>query len=186
MSLWSKHVDKWKDCKACRLHQCRKKIVLGRGKLPCDVMYVGEAPGLSEDALGVPFIGPAGKLLDQQIQLAEEESGKVNVRKFWTNIVACIPKLPNTNRKAEEPLPEEINACHERMEEIMHIAKPKVLVAVGKLAGKEARVNDWCKYAKIVEVAHPAWIMRITNPSQKQHEFDRVIIQLTNVFSEWL
>lgn len=185
MGLYSNHVDKWRDCKACRLHQCRNKIVLGRGRLPCDVMYVGEAPGISEDALGVPFIGPAGKLLDQQIKQAEEESNK-ECRKFFTNLVCCIPKVPDTNRKAEEPVPEEIEACNERLEEIIKIARPKVLVAVGKHASKAAKENDWCKYAKIVEVNHPAFVLRIKNPSQQKHESDRVVIQLSNVFSEWL
>lgn len=185
MGLYTKHELKWKNCTDCRLSECRKRIVLGKGKVPADVLFCGEAPGISEDALGEPFVGPAGKELDKQIKQAELESGKTP-RKFWTNIVACIPKIPTTNRKAEEPLPEEIAACRDRLEEVIKIAKPKLIVAVGKLAAKEAKDHNWARYGKIIEVDHPAFIMRITNPSQKKHHFDLVITRLSNAFSQWL
>lgn len=185
MSLFSKHLSQWRNCTRCRLAGCRKQTALYRGSIPCDVLYFGEAPGISEDALGIPFCGPAGKLLDEQIKKAELEAG-VECRKLWTNIVGCIPKLPDSNRKAEEPTKEEIEACSPRVEEIIGIAKPKVIVAVGLLAQKQAKAEDWCKYAKIVLVSHPAFILRITNPSQKKHEYDRVIIQLATAFREWL
>jgi uracil-DNA glycosylase len=67
-TLWSAHVDDWKDCTRCPLHTVRSNVVLARGSIPCDILFVGEAPGRSEDALGKPFVGPAGILLDEMIE----------------------------------------------------------------------------------------------------------------------
>lgn len=84
---FSDHVDRWKHCTLCPLHKVRRQVVLARGKLPADVLMVGEAPGLSEDVLGAPFTGPAGQLLDRIITATELE----NYRIAFTNLVGCIP-----------------------------------------------------------------------------------------------
>ena len=70
MTPYIKHREKWKDCTRCLLHEHRRKIVLCRGKIPADVLFVGEAPGESEDVLGSPFVGPAAQLLDSLIEQA--------------------------------------------------------------------------------------------------------------------
>src|SRR4051812_28157858 len=100
MTTWLQHVQRWKDCQRCPLGQQRGRICLTRackagdqpgaygGRLPCDVLFIGEAPGSSEDALGLPFVGPAGDLLDQikQRALPPETSCA------FTNLVACYPR----------------------------------------------------------------------------------------------
>ncbi len=70
MTKYQLHVLNWKDCERCYLSQRRTKVVLCRGTLPCDVLFVGESPGKSEDVLGEPFIGPSGQLLGKIVQKA--------------------------------------------------------------------------------------------------------------------
>lgn len=68
MSPWQHHIERWKDCKMCPLHRTRRNVVLGRGGVPCDVLFVGEAPGPVEDINGSPFTGPSGHLLNSIIE----------------------------------------------------------------------------------------------------------------------
>lgn len=182
---WQAHVEKWSDCRRCRLCAGRKRVVLARGSLPCDVLFVGEAPGESEDVVGLPFKGPAGRLLDQIVKEAlnaagcEMDSGGQNpdgsfinvwmpadVRVAFTNLVACIPREPDSRHKAVEPLPDEIQACAPRLQEIVRLADPKLIVRVGKLA------TDWLdpadkksvklhKEVAMIDIVHPAAILRM-------------------------
>lgn len=177
------HVKQWGNCTKCPLHKTRKKIVLARGKIPATVLFIGEAPGQSEDVLGVPFIGPAGKLLDNQIEQAELEA-EVSYSKLFSNLVGCIPKDPNTNRKNEEPVAEEIEACSPRLEQLFKLAKPKLIVCVGKLSEKVGKAYEWgiTNKCKTVSIAHPAFILRIQNPAQRHHEYDKVVVQLASAF----
>lgn len=66
-SKYQLFVDKWGDCNRCHLCETREKIVIARGSVPADVLFIGEAPGEGEDSTGIPFIGPAGRLLDDII-----------------------------------------------------------------------------------------------------------------------
>lgn len=68
LSLFQLHVREWENCTRCPLCETRRNIVLSRGKVPCDVLFIGEGPGESEDVLGAPFVGPAGHLLDHIIE----------------------------------------------------------------------------------------------------------------------
>jgi len=112
---YKQHREKWNDCEKCELCNQRGSVVLARGKIPCDLLFIGEAPGQSEDVLGVPFVGPAGKLLDSIIDQAtltgraeySPGSGKpVPNENFpriaFTNLVSCIPKGEDGN-KIQEP-----------------------------------------------------------------------------------
>lgn len=95
------HRRKWKNCQKCPLCRSRGKIVLARGKIPSPLLLVGESPGESENVIGRPFIGPAGKLLDRILKVAVD--GRVDYA--ITNLVACIPKfkLPKVvNLRKEE------------------------------------------------------------------------------------
>lgn len=180
MSKWSDHVNEWKNCKGCRLHTCRKKIVLGKGKLPCEVLFIGEAPGISEDVLGLPFVGPAGKLLDQQIGLASNLAEYLP-RMFWTNLVGCIPKEEDSNRKAGEPTKDEMEACWPRVQQLITIAKPRLIITVGDLATKQGNKNHYDQYAQVTNIRHPAFILR-ANPVQQSYENQQVIVRLSTVF----
>lgn len=155
-------------------------MVFARGKIPCDVLFIAEAPGDTEDLLGQPLSGPAGQELDERIECAidprvelDENSDEVLVypRLCFTNIVACIPK--DETGKGEPP-PEAIKACQGRLIEMIRIAKPKVIILVGKLAAKalpgQATFADlpdgecsWIPNGELIEFAeivHPAHILR--------------------------
>ena len=88
MTPYQRHKAKWKDCNGCELARQRKRVVLVRGYLPCQVLFIGEAPGSSEDLLGKPFIGPAGKLFDRILA----ESLPQGCRFALTNLVGCFPR----------------------------------------------------------------------------------------------
>lgn len=154
MTPWQKHVAKWRGCTACSSCQRRRNVVMYRGSIPCDVMFVGEAPGSSEDVIGQPFVGQAGKLLDEIIRRAVEGEFRIGL----TNLVACIP-LDENSSKFGEPPEESIKACADRLRETVVIARPKLLVTVGKLA--EKWVPKMLKPpVKSVTITHPAAILR--------------------------
>lgn len=161
MGRWNSYKEKWKDCKACELCDTRERIVLAKGKLPCDILFIGEAPGASENLIGKPFVGPAGHLLDQII----EESVPNNLRIAFTNLISCIPLDENLN-KVRQPHKEHLKACQQRLEEFVDLAQPRALVYVGKLSEKEfPRMIDVGDRLS-TSITHPAAILR-AEQSQK-------------------
>jgi len=171
---YKQHKKKWIDCKKCVLCEKRNRVVLARGCLPCDILFVGEAPGVSEDVLGRPFIGPAGKLLDSIIDSVVEIRG---ARTAFTNLVCCIPKNDGGN-KVGEPAKESIDSCAERLKQMVLIANPKVIVAVGKLAKKHVAII--CEGIKAISIIHPAAILRL-DISQQSLAVHRVKLQLEDL-----
>ena len=162
---WKKHKEKWSNCQDCDLCECRTRTVLGRGKIPCDILMIGEAPGMSEDTLGTPFIGPAGHLLDRII----DKSVPSWLRLAFTTLVACIPKDEEGN-KVKEPPKKSIVACGDRLKDFIYLCKPKAIVLVGKLPAKHvpARLSfgkdlpwiDEDDCLEFTEIPHPAYILR--------------------------
>jgi uracil-DNA glycosylase family 4 len=164
-SKYQLHVQTWKACTRCSLSENRRKVVLCRGKLPCDVLFLGEAPGQSEDVLGIPFIGPAGKLLDSIIQQAHSKTYEPlqssQLRLAFTNLVSCIP-VKGGGQGTTEPTDSEIRSCSPRLNELMDLANPKLVICVGKLAREYAPlVLDTIKEGRAwASIAHPASILR--------------------------
>ena len=115
------------SCSRCALSKKRTHTVPGMGVPNPAVLVVGEGPGAEEDAQGLPFVGPAGKLLDKMLE-AISLSRDVNC--YIANIVKCRP--PN-NRT---PLPEEADACISFLEAQIHILKPKLILAAGRTAAQ--------------------------------------------------
>lgn len=167
---WKTHKKKWGACDRCDLCAVRKKIVLGKGTLPCDILFIGEAPGASEDVLGRPFVGPAGQLLTEMI--TEATGDGIVPKMFFTNLVGCIPK--DGGGKAKEPPKASIKACADRVADVVELAKPKAVVAVGRLAAKYGP-DQITK-----EVVHPAAILR-ANVAQRGLAIQRVVAQLREV-----
>lgn len=186
MTPYQRHVTKWRDCDLCPLAATRKRVVLVRGSIPCDVLFVGEAPGPSEDVLGKPFVGPAGKLLDEIVIRArnvnhEPEPYFPELRFAFTNLVGCIP-LDEHRDKFAEPSEESIVACLPKLGEIARIADPKIVVAVGKLAakwlrGKRSPIDAF----KVVEIVHPAAILR-ANEAARGLMAQKAVITLSDAF----
>ena len=115
------------SCSRCELSKKRTHTVPGMGVPHPAVLVVGEGPGAEEDAQGLPFVGPAGKLLDKMLE-AISLSRDANC--YIANIVKCRP--PN-NRT---PLPEEADACISFLEAQIHILKPKLILAAGRTAAQ--------------------------------------------------
>jgi len=120
-------------CMKCELGASRKKIVFGSGDKNADLLIVGEAPNEYEDEKGRPFVGKAGKLLDKILN-AIGLSRTENV--YLTNVLKC--KTPS-NR---DPLLSEINNCNSYLLKQIEIIKPKIIVALGKVAGKSLLNKD--------------------------------------------
>ncbi len=175
MSAWTDHVARWKDCQSCGLCKQRDRICLARGTVPADVVFVGEAPGASEDATGLVFNGPAGKLLDQII----ERAWAPEVQCALTNLVACFPREAKA-RGENEPESAEIQACEPRLIEFVNIAQPRLIVCVGVLAAQWIDHNDTVRCADIV---HPAAILRMPL-AQKQMAAQKAIVVLRNAWED--
>jgi uracil-DNA glycosylase len=111
-------------CLRCPLHQGRTRVVFGNGNADADLMFVGEGPGQQEDVQGLPFVGRAGKLLDQLLE--EIELSRRDV--FVTNVVRCRPP---GNR---DPLPDEIAACRSYTDRQIELIEPGLICTLGKFA----------------------------------------------------
>ena len=190
------HIAEWAECRRCGLCESRKTVVLGKGLVPCDVLFIGEAPGASEDAIGKPFVGPAGKKLDaiikraMPVKVTERRDGSTEyqlpaLRLTFTNLVACIPKEAG---EKGQPLPEEIRACKPRLEEFIRLCSPRLIVAVGTLARDclDPKVHQHVRVPEgvpVIDVIHPAAILR-ANVAQQGLMTQRAAVTLANAFEE--
>jgi uracil-DNA glycosylase family 4 len=164
---WGTLRDCVAGCTRCELSQSRTNTVFGVGNPDADWMIVGEAPGAEEDRRGEPFVGRAGKLLDQMLLAIGETRDSV----FIANILKCRP--PN-NR---DPKPGEAAACRDYLDRQIALVRPRILLAVGRIAaqnllGSDAPVGRLRGRAHdldgipLVVTYHPAYLLR--SPSQKQ------------------
>jgi len=113
-----------RGCPLCKLSRSRKNAVPGEGQLSAKIMFIGEAPGRSEDEKGRPFVGAAGRILDELLKKAGIERSEV----FITNIVKCRP--PN-NRVPKE---DELTACRPYLDRQIALINPKVICILGRTA----------------------------------------------------
>lgn len=195
MSPFKCFLQKW--AQGCGTESCQRanNVVFSRGKVPCHVLFVGEAPGESEDTCGVPFIGPAGRLLDQIIRKSIPDPDVV--RYAITNLVCCIPRNPDEGGKAAEPLPEDITSCAPRLREFVTLCNPKLIVAVGSLArdwlDPKLRGSVWTDMENgrkhpgallpQVHIVHPAALLR-QNIAQRGLSIQRCEITVANAVEE--
>jgi len=162
------------DCRRCKLHKGRTRLVFGEGSPRAGLVFVGEGPGRDEDLAGRPFVGEAGKLLTRII-----ENGMGLARKdvYICNIVKCRPPK---NRDPEE---DEINSCIPFLKQQLKIIQPQVICVLGRVAGQAMLGGDfkisrergkWLDYMGIPLMAtyHPAYLLR--NPSAKRQVWDDI------------
>lgn len=144
MAAKSNQLLKIKSCRKCKLRRNARQVVLGRGTMPADILFIGEAPGASEDLIGEAFIGPSGKLLDMMLK-------EIDVKSFYiTNTVLCRPP---ENRS---PLSEEVLSCARNITKIISKVSPKLVVFLGDIAQKY-----WGKeFPDGIRIQHPAFILR--------------------------
>ena len=120
--LMKKLEERIRNCQKCPLGQLRTNAVPGAGSCDAKVMFVGEAPGYWEDQRGLPFVGRAGKVLDELLA----EIGLSRDEVYITNVVKCRPP---GNR---DPTEEEIKACAPYLDRQIDIIRPKVIVPLGR------------------------------------------------------
>ena len=121
-----------RGCIACQLHQTRTQVVFGAGNADADLMFIGEAPGADEDRLGLPFVGRAGKLLDQLLG----EIGLDRQDVFIANTLKCRPP---SNR---DPYPNEIESCSGYLRSQVELIAPKVICTLGNFSTKLLREDS--------------------------------------------
>lgn len=109
-------------CTDCDLHQTRTQAVPGDGPATAEIMFIGEAPGFNEDKQGLPFVGAAGKFLNELLGIAGLKRADV----YITNVVKSRPPQ---NR---DPMPQEIRACAKWLDRQLEIIRPKVIVTLGR------------------------------------------------------
>lgn len=166
-SGWDELKAQVKDCTACKLRAGCTQTVFGVGDENADWLFVGEGPGADEDERGEPFVGQAGKLLDNMLASIKLKRGD-NV--YIANIVKCRP--PN-NRAPEA---DEVATCLPYLKQQIALIKPKLIVALGKTAatsllGKEATLGSMrgafhdFEGIPLLVTYHPAYLLR--SPAEK-------------------
>ena len=121
---WTELQDSCASCSRCSLCRTRHNVVFGVGDIHSDIMFVGEGPGEHEDLQGEPFVGPAGKLLDDILSIIDLDRDHI----YIANIVKCRPP---GNR---DPLEEEQEACFGFLQQQISLVKPKIIVCLGRVA----------------------------------------------------
>jgi len=159
---WPQLRESVAGCVACPLHKGRNKTVFGVGDVAADWLFVGEGPGAEEDAKGEPFVGQAGKLLDNMLGAIKLKRGH-NV--YIANVVKCRPP---GNRNPE---PGEAAQCEPYLHRQIALIKPKLIVALGKVAAVNLLKRDAAvasmrgkihQYQGIplIVTYHPAYLLR--------------------------
>ena len=155
--------EKLKNCTKCPLHCTRTNVVISDGSVSADIMLIGEAPGADEDKTGIPFVGRAGKLLNEFLVKAGLDRKK---DLYIANTVKCRPP---ENRK---PTKEEKIACEDNLKKQIDMVKPKVIILCGatamesfikdkKLTISKARGQVFdLNGIKLVPIFHPSYLLR--------------------------
>jgi len=162
-------------CTRCPLHQGRTKVVFGAGNADADLMFVGEAPGRDEDLQGLPFVGRAGKLLDQLLEEVGLDRGDV----FITNV---LKSRPPGNR---DPEPAEIDACKPYLHKQVELIEPRVICTLGHFSTKlltrsqrgitsvhgRPQVHELgARAVRVYPIYHPAAALRSTKTLEELRE----------------
>jgi len=171
-------LENWYRCTACPLSRFRRRVVLGKGTIPAQILIVGEAPGKSEDLRGEPFVGPAGRILHSAIEDATELSEHTLTPTIYiTNTVACrptdTPRGPN-----REPTKKEILTCMPRFQATVRMVAPQEVILLGKVA----EVAYKRLYPDAVCLRHPAYILR--KGGTESTEYRGLVRGLVDVFNK--
>jgi len=149
------------ECKRCKLHAGRKNIVFGVGAPAADLMFIGEGPGADEDERGEPFVGRAGRKLDDMIASIGLERSQV----YIANVVKCRPP------RNRDPEPDEIETCSPFLLRQIEAVRPRVIVTLGSPATKTLLQTttgitklrgNWHEFRGIpvMPTFHPAYLLR--------------------------
>lgn len=175
MMQWNELKGVCSSCTRCGLCETRHNVVFGTGNENADILFVGEGPGEQEDLTGLPFVGPAGKLLDDMLTIIDLDR---NTNCYICNIVKCRP--PH-NR---DPLETEQESCIGYLRNQVALVKPKVIVCLGRIAAKKLIDPDyritrqhgtWTERAGVwmTAIYHPSALLR--DVSKRPETFDDLL-----------
>lgn len=133
MTPWENLQNECLQCRACALADTRKNVVFGMGNTEAEVLFIGEGPGANEDEQGLPFVGAAGKLLDDMLEMI----GLARKSVYITNIVKCRPP------RNRDPLNTEKDACIGYLRRQVALMRPKIIVCLGRIAAMELIKPDF-------------------------------------------
>ncbi len=157
MTSFQELKTKYSTCKKCsELCKSRSQVVFGDGNETAKILFIGESPGANEDKQGIPFCGMSGQILTQLLNSVGLSRSDI----FITNTILCRPE------KNRNPSKEEVNNCRERLDELLKVMQPQVIVTIGNFAtdriigktgvtsihGKVFQLGD----IQVVPVIHPA------------------------------
>ncbi len=177
------------DCRRCRLHIGRKKIVFGSGSENARLVFVGEGPGADEDEQGVPFVGRAGQLLTQMIDGTAKKEGIAVTRAdiYICNVVKCRPPENRT------PEPDEMATCGQFLFRQLSTLQPKAICALGSTAAKaliggkdgvtklRGKWHQWNGIPLMVTF-HPSYLLRPYNQNAKREAWEDLKAVLHRVY----
>ncbi len=170
MQSWEELEATCLACQNCGLHETRTNVVFGVGNKNAEVLFVGEGPGEQEDLKGEPFVGRAGKLLDDMLSIIDLDRSKI----YIANMVKCRPPQ---NR---DPLQNEQDACIDYLRQQVALMQPKIIVCLGRIAAQRLIGGDfkitrdhgqWYDRAGVQMMAlfHPAALLR--DPRRRPETF---------------
>jgi DNA polymerase len=168
------------DCKRCSLYRNATQAVPGEGPARARIMLVGEQPGDREDIAGKPFVGPAGRILDQAIA----DAGLDRATVFITNAVKHFKFEPRGKRRLHKrPNAYEIDRCHHWFEFERALVKPELIVAMGAsairsvngrpltIAKARGRITSLPDGGKIIATVHPSYLLRIPDKADRRAQY---------------
>lgn len=172
---WNSLKDTCYSCTRCGLCETRHTVVFGIGNEQADVLFVGEGPGEQEDLQGIPFVGPAGKLLDDMLSIIDLSRER---NCYIANIVKCRPP------RNRAPLETEQDACINYLRNQVALIQPKIIICLGRVAAKRLIDPDyritrehgtWVQKNGIwmTAIYHPSALLR--DVSKRPETFDDLI-----------
>jgi uracil-DNA glycosylase family protein len=176
-------------CRRCDLWRNATQGVAGEGPARALVMLIGEQPGDKEDLAGAPFVGPAGRILDQALAKA----GLPRDRLYITNAVKHFKNEPRGKfRLHRKPDAGEVEACRWWLRQELRLVRPRLIVAMGATAalgvfGKAVTIKavraKWQQLpeAEALVTVHPSFLLRLPEATARRHEFDKFVADLALV-----
>ena len=177
------------SCKGCDLYRDATQTVFGEGSEVASLMLVGEQPGDMEDRQGRPFVGPAGRLLDQALAAA----GIPREQVYVTNAVKHFKFIQRGKRRLhQKPLIRQVMACRAWLEAEIKVIEPKVVVCLGATAaqavlGRSVLVTQErgrfipTNFREVFITPHPSSILRLRERSDREEEYKRLVAEMKRV-----
>jgi uracil-DNA glycosylase len=177
-------------CRGCELYKRATQTVFGEGDAHAAVVFVGEQPGDYEDRAGHPFVGPAGRILDEALR----ETGLDRRGVYITNAVKHFKWEPlGRRRKHKKPVMHEIRACHPWLEAELSAVRPRLVVCLGataaqamlgrivRITSERGKVQDSPSGIPVLVTVHPSSILRAPEPADRDREYARLVQELALV-----